>query len=117
MAKTKQEEVVVTSKNPVVEEVAQNNEQVSENATEQVAEFTGEVQDPIALTPEKPIAPAAKADKAVVVSEEKTRRVLGLKDHDCKIGFTRIFIQKGKETNVSVNAAHLLSKQGIVVIR
>ncbi len=70
-------------------------------------------------TPEESaIAPVSEAKVvAAVTSNVKTRRVLGLQNHQCTIGNQRVIIEKNVETEISVDAATILSRAGKVLIK
>ena len=58
------------------------------------------------------IAPVAEVQSAEVM-----KKVTGQQDHTCRIGHENIVIEKGKDCSIPENAAFILSKQGIVIIR
>lgn len=75
-----------------------------------------EVED-VTTTEETAPETAEVAEVAVVSSTTKQRKVIGLRDHTCRIGNDNVYVEKDKETIISETAAFLLAKQGILVIK
>jgi hypothetical protein len=91
------------------------HEESQADATEVVSETTTN-ENEVTNAP-APAEAKVKEVAAAVTSQVKTRKVLGLQNHQCTIGGSRIIIEKNMEIDLSVDAATILSRAGKVLIK